>query len=41
MLTALAFNLEVSEPDVQLAGLYAVVTGAFALIGEGPWSVDR
>jgi putative oxidoreductase len=41
MVTALAFNLQVGGPDAQLAGLYALVTGAFTLIGGGAWSVDR
>jgi putative oxidoreductase len=41
MLTATVFNLQTSGPDVQLAGLYALVTGAFVLIGGGRWSIDR
>lgn len=41
MVTALVFNLQVGGPDAQLAGLYALVTGAFVLAGGGLWSVDR
>jgi len=41
MLTATMFNLQTGGPDVQLAGLYALVTGAFVLIGGGRWSIDR
>jgi uncharacterized membrane protein YphA (DoxX/SURF4 family) len=40
MLTALLFNVQTGGPDVQLAGLYALATGAFVLIGGGRWSVD-
>jgi putative oxidoreductase len=39
--TALVFNLQTGGPDAQLAGLYALVTGAFVLIGGGRWSLDR
>jgi len=41
MLTATVFNLQTGGPDVQLAGLYALVTGAFVFIGGGRWSIDR
>jgi len=41
MLTATVFNLQTGGPDVQLAGLYGLVTGAFVLIGGGRWSIDR
>jgi uncharacterized membrane protein YphA (DoxX/SURF4 family) len=41
MLTAMLFNMQVGGPDAQLAGLYALVTGAFILAGGGRWSVDR
>ena len=41
MFTATVFNLQTGGPDVQLAGLYALVTGAFVLIGAGRWSIDR
>lgn len=41
MLGAVAFNMKTGGPDVQLAALYALVTGAFVVIGGGRWSVDR
>ena len=41
MSTATVFNLQTGGPDVQLAALYALVTGAFVLVGGGYWSVDR
>jgi uncharacterized membrane protein YphA (DoxX/SURF4 family) len=41
MLGAVAFNVKTGGPDVQLAALYALVTGAFVVIGGGRWSVDR
>lgn len=41
MVTAIAFNLRMGGPDAQLAGLYALVCGAFVLIGGGWWSVDH
>jgi uncharacterized membrane protein YphA (DoxX/SURF4 family) len=41
MLGAVAFNVRTAGPDVQLAALYALVTGVFVLIGGGWWSVDR
>ena len=41
MLTATVFNLQTGGPDVQLAGLYGLVTGAFVLIGGGRWSIDH
>lgn len=41
MLGAVAFNVTTGGPDVQLAALYALVTGAFVVIGGGGWSVDR
>ena len=41
MLTALVFNLQSGGPDAQLAGLYALLTGAFVLAGGGRWSLDR
>lgn len=40
MFTALLFNLQTGGPDAQLAGLYALVTGAFVLAGGGRWSID-
>jgi uncharacterized membrane protein YphA (DoxX/SURF4 family) len=41
MLGAVAFNVQTGGPDVQLAALYALVTGAFVVTGGGWWSVDR
>ena len=41
LLTALAFNVWTSGPDVQLAGLYALIAGVFAILGSGYWSWDR
>lgn len=41
MFTAMVFNLQSGGPDAQLAGLYALVTGAFVLAGGGRWSIDR
>ena len=41
MVTAVMFNLQVGGPDAQLAGLYALASGVFVLIGGGWWSVDR
>jgi len=41
MMTAVVFNLQNGGPDAQLAGLYAVVSSAFILIGGGRWSVDH
>ena len=41
MATAVMFNLQAGGPDAQLAGLYALVSGAFVSIGGGWWSVDR
>lgn len=41
LFTALLFNVQSGGPDAQLAGLYALVTGAFVLVGGGRWSVDR
>jgi putative oxidoreductase len=40
MLGAVAFNVRTAGPDVQLAALYALVTGVFVVIGGGWWSVD-
>lgn len=40
MSTATLFNLQTGGPDVQLAGLYALVTGAFVFVGGGRWSLD-
>jgi uncharacterized membrane protein YphA (DoxX/SURF4 family) len=41
MMTAVVFNLRTGGPDMQLAGLYALVSSAFILIGGGRWSVDH
>lgn len=41
MVTALVFNLQSGGPDAELAGLYGLVTGAFAVAGGGRWSLDR
>jgi putative oxidoreductase len=41
MTTAVWFNLSTNGPDVQLAGLYALVAAAFVAIGGGRWSLDR
>ena len=41
MFTATVFNVQTAGPDVQLAGLYALVSLAFVLIGGGRWSIDR
>jgi len=41
MFTATVFNIQTAGPDVQLAGLYALVSVAFVLIGGGHWSIDR
>ena len=41
MFTATVFNIQSGGPDVQLAGLYALVSVAFVLIGGGRWSIDR
>jgi uncharacterized membrane protein YphA (DoxX/SURF4 family) len=41
VITALIFNVITGGRDAQLAGLYALITGAFVLIGVGRWSVDQ
>ena len=41
MMTALVFNLRTGGPDAQRAGMYALVSSAFILIGGGRWSVDH
>jgi len=41
MITAVVFNLQSGGPDAQLAGLYALISSAFILIGGGRWSVDH
>jgi putative oxidoreductase len=41
MFTATVFNIQTGGPDVQLAGLYALVSVAFVLVGGGRWSIDR
>ena len=40
LLTAVAFNVQTSGPDAQLAAVYALVSGAFVLIGGGRFSLD-
>jgi len=41
MITAVVFNLQNGGPDAQLAGLYALMSSAFILIGGGRWSLDH
>ena len=41
LLVAVAFNVQTSGPDAQLAALYALVSGAFVLIGGRRFSWDR
>jgi len=41
MMPALVFNLRMGGPDAQPAGLYALVSAAFIVIGGGRWSVDH
>ena len=41
MFTATVFNIQSGGPDIQLAGLYALVSVAFVLVGGGRWSIDR
>ena len=41
MATALMLNLRTGGPDAQLAGMYALVSASFVLIGGGRWSVDQ
>ena len=38
LLVAVAFNIQTSGPDAQLAAVYALVSGSFVLIGGGRFS---